>query len=312
MSVLADAPSDRSDTDATACSGIRTILVPPDIVGVRPRAPARIRRSTPCRRDVDGEAATVRCGQRDWFSDHLFVESQDGHARTGYGVSISVHVALVAALVAFLLAQPDVITIHMPSLPMPAMIASMPLPPMETGNVQSAAEPKPKTTVETPAPPPPPKTDSPDDQVPAPVEAPAGITPETGAESRVAGGAPGGVPGGVTGGVPGGVVGGSLASGSGTGTLIRVGANMQPPRKIKDVKPVYPAGALPARSQGAVVIEATIGTDGKVTAVKVIHSVPALDQAAIDAVRQWEYTPSFLNGAAVSVVMTVVVNFAMQ
>ncbi len=139
MSVLADASDDRSDTDATACSGIRTILVPPDIVGVRPREPARIRRSTPCRPDIDGQAPTVRCGQRDWFSDHLFVESQDGHARTGYGASITVHVALVAALVAFLLAQPDVITIHMPSLPMPAMIASMPLPPMETVNVQSAA-----------------------------------------------------------------------------------------------------------------------------------------------------------------------------
>ncbi len=116
----------------------------------------------------------------------------------------------------------------------------------------------------------------------------------------------------MTGGVPGGVVGGSVPSGSGTGPVVRVGANMQPPRKIKDVKPVYPAGALPSRSQGAVVIEATIGTDGKVTAVKVIHSVPALDQAAIDAVKQWEYTPSILNGAPVAVVMTVVVNFAMQ
>jgi len=87
---------------------------------------------------------------------------------------------------------------------------------------------------------------------------------------------------------------------------------MQPPRKIKDVKPVYPVGALPSRSQGAVIIEATIGADGKVQDTKIVHSVPSLDQAAIDAVRQWEYTPPMLNGVAVAVVMTVVVNFAMQ
>jgi protein TonB len=49
-----------------------------------------------------------------------------------------------------------------------------------------------------------------------------------------------------------------------------------------------------------------------VQSTKVIHSVPALDQAALDAVRQWEYTPSMLNGAPVAVIMTVVVNFAMQ
>jgi len=44
----------------------------------------------------------------------------------------------------------------------------------------------------------------------------------------------------------------------------------------------------------------------------VIHSVPALDQAAIDAVRQWEYAPSILNGVAVAIILTVVVNFAIQ
>ena len=94
--------------------------------------------------------------------------------------------------------------------------------------------------------------------------------------------------------------------------LALFGVNVQPPRKIKDMKPVYPDGALPSRSQGAVVVDAVIGPDGKVQSVKVIHSVPGLDQAAVDAVRQWEYTPSLLNGVAVAVVMTVVVNFAMQ
>src|SRR5262245_44694520 len=112
MSALADGPVGHSAADS-AGSGIRTILVPQDIVGVRPRAPARLRRHTPCRFEADGQATTARCGERDWFSDRLFVESQDGHAGTGYGSSIAAHVALVAALVAFLVAQPDVITIRM-------------------------------------------------------------------------------------------------------------------------------------------------------------------------------------------------------
>jgi protein TonB len=69
---------------------------------------------------------------------------------------------------------------------------------------------------------------------------------------------------------------------------------------------------LPTRAQGAVIIEAIIGPDGKVQTATVIHSVPLLDQAALDAVRRWEYEPTLLKGAAVAVIMTVVVNFALQ
>jgi protein TonB len=56
----------------------------------------------------------------------------------------------------------------------------------------------------------------------------------------------------------------------------------------------------------------TIGTDGKVQDAKVIHSVPQLDLAALEAVRQWEYEPTRVNGALVALIMTVVVNFAIQ
>ena len=58
-----------------------------------------------------------------------------------------------------------------------------------------------------------------------------------------------------------------------------------------------------------VTIEATIGVDGKVVDAKVINSVPMLDQAALDAVRQWEYLPSMLNGQPVPVLVTVTVKF---
>ena len=90
---------------------------------------------------------------------------------------------------------------------------------------------------------------------------------------------------------------------------VRVGGKIKPPTKIKDVKPVYPAMAQSARIGGVVIIEATIGPDGKVIDTKILRSVPLLDQAALDAVRQWEYTPTLLNGVPVPVVVTVTINF---
>jgi protein TonB len=78
------------------------------------------------------------------------------------------------------------------------------------------------------------------------------------------------------------------------------------------VKPTYPAIAQSARVQGIVIIEATIGTNGRVTNTKVLRSIPLLDQAAIDAVKQWEFTPTTLNGVPVPVIMTVTVQFTLQ
>jgi protein TonB len=95
-------------------------------------------------------------------------------------------------------------------------------------------------------------------------------------------------------------------------SALRVGGKIEPPIKMNDVKPVYPALAQNAGVTGAVIIEATIGADGRVVDAKVLRSIPLLDQAALDAVRQWEYKPTFLNGVAVPVVMTVTVNFKRQ
>jgi protein TonB len=61
-----------------------------------------------------------------------------------------------------------------------------------------------------------------------------------------------------------------------------------------------------------VIVEVLIGTDGKVEQTKILRSIPMLDQAAIDAVRQWEFTPTLLNGVAKKVIMTVTVNFTLQ
>ena len=76
--------------------------------------------------------------------------------------------------------------------------------------------------------------------------------------------------------------------------------------------PVYPQIAQTAKIQGVVILEAIIGKDGTVRDVKVLRSVPLLDQAAIEAVRQWRYSPTLLNNVPVEVVMTVTVNFTLN
>jgi TonB family protein len=90
---------------------------------------------------------------------------------------------------------------------------------------------------------------------------------------------------------------------------VRVGGHITAPTKLKDVHPLYPAIAQSARVGGLVTIEATIGPDGRVSDAKIVRSIPLLDQSALDAVRQWEYTPTLLNGVPVPVVLTVSVNF---
>lgn len=90
---------------------------------------------------------------------------------------------------------------------------------------------------------------------------------------------------------------------------VRAGTLVRQPVKVKDVAPVYPAVAKSARVTGTVVVEATIDADGKVADAHVVKSVPLLDQAALDAVRQWEYKPSTVGGKPVPVVMTVNVRF---
>ena len=93
---------------------------------------------------------------------------------------------------------------------------------------------------------------------------------------------------------------------------LRVGGDIKPPLKVKDVKPVYPAAARLARMQGVVILEITVGVDGKVRSPKIIKSLPALDKAAIDAVSQWEYKPTLVNGKATPVILTTSVNFKLD
>lgn len=143
----------------------------------------------------------------------------------------------------------------------------------------------------------------------APIETPDTIAAEPTLDLGLEGGAPGGVEGGVAGGVVGGIVGGLPEAPPPVHAPVRVGGQIKEPRKLKDVTPVYPPLAADARVKGTVILEAVLQPDGRVGNVKVLRSIPLLDEAAVTAVRQWVYTPTFLDGVPVPVIMTVTVTF---
>ncbi|MDQ3441079.1 MAG: TonB family protein [Planctomycetota bacterium] len=90
---------------------------------------------------------------------------------------------------------------------------------------------------------------------------------------------------------------------------VRAGGNVRVPRKIKDVKPVTPPAALEQRVQGVVILEIVINETGGVADAKVLRSIPLLDQAALDAVKEWQFEPTELEGRPVPVIITVTVQF---
>jgi protein TonB len=178
---------------------------------------------------------------------------------------------------------------------MPAHIYDIPLPPPPRG---TSAAPSDRENV-------------------APIEAPPDIAPERDMPTAPSGPEVTGVRG-----IETGVIGGLDLSGSGLMELapppppasrepIRLHAGMQAPRKIVNVPPHYPPHAQSARVEGTVVLDAVIDPTGRVTDVRVTHSVNLLDQAAVEAVRQWRFTPTLLNGEPVSILLTVTVRFTL-
>jgi TonB family protein len=85
----------------------------------------------------------------------------------------------------------------------------------------------------------------------------------------------------------------------------------RPATKVKHVTPVYPAAARDAKITGVVILEAVIGADGRILDVQVLRSIPELDQAAVDAVKQWEYVPLLVDGAATPTAIEVTVQFSL-
>jgi protein TonB len=146
----------------------------------------------------------------------------------------------------------------------------------------------------------------------APVEVPDQLPPE---EETVGIGVEGGVPGGVEGGVPGGVAGGIVGglppatTPAASGPVVRVGGNIRAPKLLYEVKPEYPPLAVQARIQAIVILDAHVGTDGRVKSVRVLRGNPVLDEAAIAAVKQRRYQPLLLNGVPTEFVLTMTMVF---
>lgn len=104
-----------------------------------------------------------------------------------------------------------------------------------------------------------------------------------------------------------------LAPGSAPGTrdengVYRIGGQITPPSRLD--QPQYPPEAKAAGIQGVVIAEITIAESGDVADARILRSIPALDDAALKAVRNWHYAPTIVNGQAVPVKMTVTVNFS--
>jgi TonB family protein len=131
-------------------------------------------------------------------------------------------------------------------------------------------------------------------------------------EGSVEGAVAGGVQGGVEGGVEGGVAGGVESPDQFEGDAVRAVGEVKPPKLVKSVDPVYPEAARKAGIEGVVILEAKADEQGRVGGVRVLRSVPALDQAAVDAVKQWVYEPMLIDGKPRKVVFTVTVRFALK
>jgi len=93
---------------------------------------------------------------------------------------------------------------------------------------------------------------------------------------------------------------------------LRVHEGLREPLKLRHVAPVYPPLAIAAHVQGRVVLDCVIDEDGRVSAITVLRGQPLLEAAAVEAVRQWRYRPTLLNGTPVSVLLTVNVDFHLR
>ena len=235
---------------------------------------------------------------RTFFDQVLLTESPKRGSKWMKAASLVVHVVIVLAI----LILPITAAFDLPgvytALP-PVMLASV-----------------------TPPPPPPPITaPAPVTPVPVavqtvPLEAPEGVREEVPRPVAAPPPSPLGVPGG-TGAIP------NVGIGIGSSTLTvppppgdqtprRVGGDIKPPERTLYKAPLYPPAAQAARIEGMVILEAIIDDKGVVQNVRVIKSVPLLDRAAIEAVPQWRYTPTRLNGTAIPLIMSVTVTFTLK
>lgn len=235
----------------------------------------------------------------------LFAAVTAAPSRTARGRVVPWSVVLHVLVLAAIVIAPLVASVELPplrsALTYTVALVKLPPPPPVIGPAQAPARARTPVTA--------PSRDA------APLVAPDRIVPESlptvpGGDGVPEGfGEPGGTPGGVPGGLP--EIAAAPAIPPPPARPPRVGGEIRAPVKIRDVRPVYPTIAQQAGIQGVVIIDAVIGPDGRVSQVRVLRSIPMLDQAALDAVRQWVFTPTRLNGEPIAVAMTITVHFTL-
>lgn len=242
------------------------------------------------------------------FAFRSLVLTEPRSLRTGRGMtlaaSIIVHTALLAAV-----------------LLVPLLFFQEALPGVDTAVRAFFATP-PELAPAPPPPPPPPaaartrvsRTVAPVPSAPArfvaPVEVPEQMPVDEGIDIGVEGGVPGGVDGGVPGGVVGGIIGGLPSQAPAPASpVVRIGGNLRAPKLVHEVKPEYPPLAVAARVSAVVIMEAHVGTDGRVRSVRVLRGHPLIDEAAVAAVTQRRYQPLLLNGVPTEFILTMTMTF---
>jgi len=245
------------------------------------------------------------------FSAYTGVARESTRRGRWFWLSVGLHVVFIVALVLSPLLYPDESPPKVDYIR--ALIYNPPPPPPPPLPKGASTKPVDKAPEKTGAKPPDPdvlvEPKVPDD--PKPVEPEKGIDPlkqfgvETGSEAGSVDGMEAGVVGGTVGGTLGGTLGGVIG-GTGDGPVMDYD---QPPRLLKKTQPVYSQEAFIKKIEGTVVLEILIGVDGRVGRARVLRSIPQLDAAALQCVRQWVFSPAIKGGRAVPTTAQAPVSF---
>jgi protein TonB len=238
------------------------------------------------------------------------VTGKTTHIPSRPGAPIVISTLLQAAIVGAVLLPALFLTGALPEPQMMMAFVAAPPPPPPPPPPPAPAQPKPAETKPSPT-----RPVLVTQEQAAPLEPPSEIQTEpVGVEEGVPGGVEGGVPGGVVGGVVGGLPEAPPPPPppSVRRDPVRVGGQIQEPRLLRRVEPIYPPLAVSAHIEGVVILEAIVDREGQVEQVRVLRSPnPMLDKASIDAVKQWRYAPVLLNGKPERFILTVVLSFGL-
>jgi protein TonB len=243
--------------------------------------------------------------------EQTFIESKKT-IKTNRGSTTLISFTLQAIVIAVIVILPLMFTQALPTKELTTMLTAPPPPPPPPPPPAASAPVKAVKVVKV----------NPTAELRTPTSIPKEVKmvhdePQQAPPSATMAGVPGGVPGGVAGGSVGGVIGGVLSSApvavpdKPTPQRVRVSQGVTAGLLVHKVTPQYPPLAKQARIQGSVVLHAVIGKDGKVQNLQLVSGHPMLTQSAIQAVKQWQYKPYYLNGQPVEVDTNITVNFSL-